>query len=88
MANDKTLRLRIDDAGRLFCNGHPMEITALKDSAEHVIERGGKEHVIQLKTERNLPTIHISTFRTNLWLHITPFATKRQCRLMESPMSN
>jgi biopolymer transport protein ExbD len=53
VANDKTLRLRIDDAGRLFCNGHPMEITALKDSAEHVIERGGKEHVIQLKTERN-----------------------------------
>lgn len=30
VANDKTLRLRIDDAGRLFCNGHPMEITALE----------------------------------------------------------
>ena len=53
VSNDKILRLHIDNEGHLFCNDKPMELSALKDSAENVIERGGKEHVIQLKTERD-----------------------------------
>ena len=53
VSNDKILRLHIDNEGRLFCNDEPMELSALKDSVENVIERGGKEHVIQLKTERD-----------------------------------
>lgn len=53
VSNDKTLRLRIDDDGRLFCNDKPMNIGALKDSVEGVINRGGKEHVIQLRTGRD-----------------------------------
>lgn len=53
VSNDKTLRLRIDNDGKLYCNDRPMDVASLKDSAEHVIERGGKEHVIQLRTERN-----------------------------------
>lgn len=53
VSNDKTLRLRIDNQGRLFCNDRPMQLNSLKDSVENVVNRGGKEHVIQLKTERD-----------------------------------
>lgn len=53
VSNDKILRLHIDNEGRLFCDDKPMELRTLKDSVENVIERGGKEHVIQLKTERD-----------------------------------
>lgn len=51
--DNKMLRLRIDNEGRLFCNNRPMNISSLKDSVENVVERGGKNHVIQLRTERN-----------------------------------
>lgn len=50
--DSKMLRLRIDNDGRLFCNNRPMNVAVLKDSVEHVVERGGKDHVIQLRTER------------------------------------
>lgn len=53
VSNDKTLRLHIDNNGKLFCNDRPMALNTLKDSVEAVINRGGKEHVIQLRTERN-----------------------------------
>lgn len=53
VSNDKTLRLHIDNDGRLFCNDRPMDVSSLKDSVENVVNRGGKEHVIQLRTERN-----------------------------------
>lgn len=53
VAKDKTLRLRIDEQGRLYCDDHPMALGSLKDSVENVVARGGKDHVIQLRTERN-----------------------------------
>ena len=55
VASDKILRLHIDKDGRLFCNDKPMEISSLKDSVKNVIERGGKEHIVQLNTERDAP---------------------------------
>lgn len=53
ISNDKVLKLRIDNEGRLYCNDHPMKVEALKDSVERVVARGGKKHVIQLRTERD-----------------------------------
>lgn len=49
----KTLMLRIDNDGRLFCDDKPMDVGDLKDSVEQVVDRGGKDHVIQLRTERD-----------------------------------
>lgn len=49
----KTLMLRIDGQGRLYCNDKPMELRALKDSVKAVVNRGGKQHIIQLRTERD-----------------------------------
>lgn len=55
VSHDKTLQLRIDGSGRLFCDDRPMDIGVLKDSVEAVVERGGKDHVIQLRAERETP---------------------------------
>ncbi len=53
VSSDKTLNLRIDGQGRLFCGDKPMNVSDVKDSVESVVERGGKDHVIQLRTERD-----------------------------------
>lgn len=53
VSSNKILRLHIDNEGRLFCNDKPMEVSSLKDSVRNVIERGGKDHIVQLKTERD-----------------------------------
>lgn len=73
VSNDKTLQLRIDDKGRLYCSDKPMDINNLTDSVEHVVERGGKKHIIQLKTDREAPYdsyFHVQNAIVSAYNHI------------------
>lgn len=52
VSESKTLKLYIDKAGKLFCNDHPQDMATLSDSAEAVIAKDGKNHVISIRVDR------------------------------------
>ncbi len=47
----KVMKLHIDAANQLLCDGKPMPIGSLQASAQQFISRIGKEHIIQLSTD-------------------------------------